>query len=65
MAKKSRRTSGRATPTFSGIQRGVVTTEFNPDYSHIKADLKRIGLLAAVFFVILIALSFVLPMFVK
>lgn len=33
---------------------------FNPDYSDVKKDLKRIGTLAASFFVILIALSFFL-----
>jgi hypothetical protein len=34
--------------------------EFNPDYTHIRRDLRRIALLAGGFFVILIALSFVL-----
>ena len=34
--------------------------EFNPDYSNIKHDLKRIGVLAGSFFVLLIALSFFL-----
>jgi len=34
--------------------------EFNPDYSSVKSDLKRIGLLAGSFFVILIVLSFFL-----
>ncbi len=33
-------------------------TEFNPDYTHIRRDLGRIGMLAASFFVILIVLSF-------
>jgi hypothetical protein len=33
---------------------------FNPDYSDVIKDLKRIGILASVFFVILIGLSFVL-----
>ncbi len=33
-------------------------TEFNPDYTHIRRDLGRIGMLAAAFFVILIVLSF-------
>lgn len=37
--------------------------EFKPDYSHIIKDLRRIGVLAASFFVILIALSFLLPLF--
>ena len=35
-------------------------SEFNPDYSYIKKDLRRIGSLAAFFFVILIVLTFVL-----
>jgi len=36
------------------------TSEFNPDYSYVKKDLKRIGSLAAFFFVVLIVLTFVL-----
>jgi hypothetical protein len=35
-------------------------TEFNPDYSNVKHELKRIGILAGSFFVILIVLSFFL-----
>jgi hypothetical protein len=35
-------------------------TEFNPDYTHVRRDLKRIGVLAGSFFVILIVLSFFL-----
>ena len=34
--------------------------DFNPDYTEIKNDLKRIGLLAGMFLLILIVLSFVL-----
>ena len=34
--------------------------EFNPDYGPVKKDLKRIGILAGSFFVILFALSFFL-----
>jgi hypothetical protein len=42
-------------------QRGLSpAAEFNPDYSAVKKDLKRIGLLAGSFFVILIALTFIL-----
>jgi len=59
MPKKTRSVSTKSTPTFAGIQRGSVTaTEFNPDYSTTKDDLKRIGLLAGGFFALLIALSF-------
>jgi hypothetical protein len=34
--------------------------EFNPDYSYVKKDLKRIGTLAGSFLVLLIVLSFIL-----
>ena len=36
------------------------TQEFNPDYSVVKSDLKRIGLMAGSFVVILVVLSFFL-----
>lgn len=42
----------------SSFSRRTTTTEFNPDYSYVVKDLKRIGLLAGTFFVILIVLSF-------
>jgi hypothetical protein len=60
MAKKTRSTSTsiKSTPTFAGIQRGTMSSEFNPDYSNIKKELKRIGMLAAGFFVVLVVLSF-------
>jgi hypothetical protein len=58
MPKKTRSVTSKSTPTFAGIQRGAVTTEFNPDYSTTKKELRRIGILAGSFFVILIALSF-------
>ncbi len=35
-------------------------SEFNPDYSYVKKDLKRIGILASSFFVVLVVLSFFL-----
>jgi hypothetical protein len=38
----------------------VTRTEFNPDYTYIKRDLARIGMLAGIAFIVLIALSFVL-----
>ena len=63
MAKKTRSVSTKtvstkAAPTFAGIQRGTVGEEFNPDYSVIKHDLRRIGMLAGGFFAVLIVLSF-------
>jgi hypothetical protein len=60
MAKKNRSSSTKSAPTFAGIQRGSTSTEFNPDYSSIKGELKRIGVLAGSFFVILIVLSFII-----
>lgn len=50
MAKKNKR------PTFTTT--APVVQEFNPDYSIVKRDLIRIGVLAASFFVGLIVLSF-------
>lgn len=35
-------------------------TEFNPDYTMVKKDLARIGVLAGTFFVLLIVLSFII-----
>jgi hypothetical protein len=36
------------------------SAEFNPDYTYVKYDLKRIGIMAGSFFVLLVALSFFL-----
>lgn len=47
---------------ISHTKRGASASggEFNPDYSDVIKDLKRIGVLAGTFFIILIALSFIL-----
>lgn len=50
--KRMTRAASRGTATSS--------TEFNPDYTHVKRDLSRIGVLAGSFLVILVALSFFL-----
>lgn len=44
------------------IRRPVMSApfEFNPDYTPVIKDLKRIGILAGSFLVVLIALSFIL-----
>jgi hypothetical protein len=57
MAKKSKRvaSSMSVTSSTSTANRAI---EFNPDYTYIKRDLGRIGVLAGSFFVILIVLSF-------
>ena len=56
MPKKNRRQVSKSA-AFMPAPR---TTEFNPDYTHIKHDLRQIGLLALGFFVILIVLTFFL-----
>ncbi|MCJ7625099.1 MAG: hypothetical protein MUO76_16485 [Anaerolineaceae bacterium] len=74
MAKKKKRKSAgkmsRAASTTAkvaisnGSENAVLQSkdsrEFNPDYSYVIKDLKRIGTLAAAFFVVLVALSFIL-----
>jgi len=70
MAKKQKR-QVRTTTVASGpvtvvdnkpARRNPVssTFEFNPDYTPVVKDLKRIGILAGSFLVILVALSFIL-----
>jgi hypothetical protein len=48
----------------SSFSRRTATTatapEFNPDYTYVVNDLKRIGMLAGAFFIVLIALSFII-----
>jgi hypothetical protein len=41
-----------------GRRSGSSTVEFNPDYSYVVKDLKRIGIMAGTFFALLIVLSF-------
>jgi hypothetical protein len=53
MAKKNK----RATQSAPMGSIPAVRTEFAPDYSNIKKDLARIGILAGTFFVALIVLS--------
>lgn len=68
MPKKSKRQT-RKTTVASPEEVVVETTSnvasnssrsFNPDYSYVIKDLKRIGILASIFFGILIVLSFIL-----
>jgi len=54
MAKKSKR---KAVSVNVASPAGRVN-EFNPDYTHVKRDLVRIGTLAGFFVVALIVLSF-------
>ena len=54
MARKSKRT------TSVSMTPSTARTEFNPDYTYVRKDLKRIGTLAGFFIAVLIALSFFL-----
>ena len=56
MAKKIKRTTTVSVTPASSASR----TEFNPDYSAVKKDLARIGMLAGFFIVVLVVLSFFL-----
>ena len=55
MAKKSKRQMASVSVTSSSAR-----TEFNPDYTHVKKDLTRIGMLAGFFITVLVVLSFIL-----
>lgn len=56
MAKKNR----RPTPTVTVTNQPPQKFEFNPDYSMVKKDLRRIGTLAGFFILVLVVLSFFL-----
>jgi hypothetical protein len=47
--------------TSAGSSARSFATDFNPDYSQTIKDLKRIGLLAGIFFGVLIVLAFIIP----
>jgi hypothetical protein len=68
MSKKTKRQVRRTAPNASATPTNLVLNngsrgfdrDFNPDYSYVVKDLRRIGTLAGSFFVILIVLSFFL-----
>ena len=55
MAKKNKRMT-----TSVSMASSPSRTEFNPDYTHVKKDLIRIGTLAGFFITVLVVLSFIL-----
>jgi hypothetical protein len=66
MSKKRKRQSRilpsqdfQTTTTTSSTKR-LLGREFNPDYSYVIKDLRRIGILAGTFFMVLVVLSFFL-----
>jgi len=68
MSKKSKRRANRAVSAPASVSSSS-RTEFNPDYSIIKRDLKRIGVLAGSFLIVLIILALfqnqILALFLK
>ena len=56
MAKPRRRSATRRTLRRPATR----AAEFNPDYTYVKQDLRRIAVLATTFVVTLVALSFVI-----
>ena len=70
-SKSKRRTqtsltkSPQAGASFGGLQRKEETVEFNPDYTYIRRDLRRIGILAGSIVAALIVLYFIVPLVIK
>jgi hypothetical protein len=64
MAKKQRKVSKNIENTpisvVNNTRNRLSSTDFNPDYTDIKSDLKRIAILAAGFIGVLIVLTFFL-----
>ena len=58
--RTTEKAAAAATKPYPSGSRFSSSTEFNPDYAYVKSDLKRIGILAVSFFVILVVLSFFL-----
>jgi len=56
MSKKNKRRASRTVSASAAVS-SPGRTEFNPDYSVIKRDLKRIGILAGSFLLALIILA--------
>ncbi|TLN09788.1 hypothetical protein FDZ74_11450 [bacterium] len=67
MSKKQKRQGSSANVSVAPIAEKITpsrisstTTEFNPDYTPVIKDLKRIGILAGSFITLLVVLSFFL-----
>jgi hypothetical protein len=52
-------------PTVETSRPQAAVAEFNPDYTPIKHDLRRIGILAGSFFVIMVVLAILQPLILR
>jgi hypothetical protein len=63
--RQVRRTSTTTQSTSSSVVSGngarASDREFNPDYGYVISDLRRIGILAGSFFILLIVLAVLMP----
>jgi hypothetical protein len=60
MAKRTSRRSASTTVSVTQSA-GSRAVEFNPDYTYVRNDLQRIGVLAGIFTAVLIILAFIIP----
>ena len=62
MAKQQRRTAQPVKPSedLPVVTRQTSSAAFNPDYTYVAENLKKIGILAVCFIGVLVALSFIL-----
>jgi hypothetical protein len=60
--RKNRQLAQSPQPTSvdSGTRVNKLPDNFNPDYTYVKQDLRKIGILAGIFITLLIILSFFL-----
>jgi hypothetical protein len=64
MAKNKRQSRGSAgLPAAKSVTE--IPADFTPDYTYVLKDLKRIGLLAGTFFVLLVITAIVMPLLGK
>jgi hypothetical protein len=67
--RQVRRTTGATQATTSSVVSGngarTSDREFNPDYSYVISDLRRIGVLAGSFFILLIILAILIPFILR
>jgi len=60
MARSKKDSSIKNKKNYKRSRKVKTESEFNPDYSDVIKDLRRIGLLAGIFFIILVGLSFII-----